>query len=391
MTLLDFFMVFFRKRKIIIVLTVLFGCGAIVYSLCVPVIYRAESRILPPAQGGGGTAAAMLGGLGALVGMPGGATTGDLLAGVLQGTTVIDKIIDRFNLMELYENQYRNRMREVVVSKILQTDVAKMTSGIVTVAVLDADPERAAEMANAFVEELQNVMQSLAIGEAAQRRLFFEQQMLAARKTLDNTEDELQRYQEQSGLVVMEPQVEALLASIAALRAQVAAKEVEISALRTYARGNNPNLKRAESELSALRGELSKLEQQGTNISSEKGSMTSLRDASQLGLEYQRRLRDVKYATTMYELMVKQFEAAKIDESREAMTVQIIDRATPSDYKFKPKRTLIVLITTSFGLCLGMMWAIFADYLKSLKQDPEQNRALAEIKAAFAFRNKKGF
>jgi capsule polysaccharide export protein KpsE/RkpR len=244
-------------------------------------------------------------------------------------------------------------------------------------------------MANAFIEELKNVMQSLAIGEAAQRRLFFEQQMLQARKTLDDAEDELQRYQEKSGLIVMEPQMEALLTSISALRAQVAAKEVEMSALRTYARSGNPNLRRAESELVALRGELTKLEQQqGTNALDGNGSMTSLREAPQLGLEYQRRLRDVKYAATMYELMIKQFEAAKIDESREAMVVQIVDPATPPDYKFKPRRALIVIFATLLGLCLGMLWAMFANYVEISKQDPEQNQVLAEIKAAFSLRKK---
>jgi uncharacterized protein involved in exopolysaccharide biosynthesis len=195
----------------------------------------------------------------------------------------------------------------------------------------------------------------------------------------------LQRYQEKSGLVAMEPQMEAMLTSIAALRAQVAAKEVELSALRTYARSSNPNLRRAESELSALRTELAKLEQQQEQKVSGGNTLPSLREAPQLGLEYQRRLRDVKFATAMYELMLKQFEAAKIDESREAMVVQIVDPATPPDYKFKPKRAMIVAFATLLGLCLGMLWALWADYIEAMKKDPEQKQVLAEIKAALAF------
>jgi uncharacterized protein involved in exopolysaccharide biosynthesis len=209
--------------------------------------------------------------------------------------------------------------------------------------------------------------------------------MLAAHKTLGDAEDELQRYQEKSGLVAMEPQVEAMLSSMAALRAQVAAKEVELSALRTYAGGSNPNLRRAESELTALRVELAKLEQQQEQKVSDGSAQPSLRDAPQLGLEYQRRVRDVKFATAMYELMLRQFEAAKIDESREAMVVQIVDPATPPDYKFKPKRALIIVFATLLGLCLGMLWALWVDYIENMKKDPEQKRVLEEIKVALLF------
>ena len=172
---------------------------------------------------------------------------------------------------------------------------------------------------------------------------------------------------------------------MAALRAQVAAKKVERSALRTYARSGNPGLKRAESELAALQGELAKLEQQERKASGGTAP-PSLREAPQLGLEYQRRLRDVKFAAEMYELMLRQFEAAKIDESREAMVVQVIDPAEPPDYKFKPKRAMIVIAATLLGLCLGVAWAVFADHIESMKKDPERKRVLEEIKAALPFR-----
>jgi capsule polysaccharide export protein KpsE/RkpR len=321
-----------------------------------------------------------------LVGISDGATKEEFLIGILRGQTVVDKIIDKFDLMNVYEEEYRLKMRELVTSDILHA-TEDVRSGIVTVAVLDEDPERAAAMANAFVDELKNVMQSLAIGEAEQRRAFFESQMKAAYIALGDSEDELQRYQEKSGVVAMEPQFEALIASISALRAQVAAKEVEISSLRTYASGDNPNLRRAQSELAALRAELAKLEQQERRtVKGNANKATSLREAPQLGLEYSRRLRDVQYATTMYELMLKQFEAAKIDESREAIYVQVIDPATPPDYKFKPKRALIVAFATLLGLCLGMLWSLMAYYIEAIKEDPEEREKFEQIKAAFTFR-----
>jgi uncharacterized protein involved in exopolysaccharide biosynthesis len=212
------------------------------------------------------------------------------------------------------------------------------------------------------------VLQSLVIGEAAQRRIFFEQQLLQSYKTLGDAEDELQRYQEKSGLVVIEPQFQAMIESIEALRAKVAAKEVEISSLRTYARGDNPNLKRAMTELAALRAELNKLERQQTQKNDKTRKATSLGEAPQLGLEYQRRLRDVKFATVMYELMLRQFEVAKVDESREAMVVQVIDPATSPDYKYKPRRSLIVLLGIMSGLCVSTLWILFTDYIETMRE-----------------------
>jgi uncharacterized protein involved in exopolysaccharide biosynthesis len=374
-TLYEFILLFYTKKKIIIALTLIFGGGAIIYCLIAPKIYRAETKIVSSSQGRSGMASAMmsqLGGLAALSGLSGMSTSGQLLIGILQGETVVDKIIDRFDLMNLYEKEYRVKMREYVTSELL--NLAEDTkSGIVTIAVLDKDPVRASEMANAFVEELKYVLQSLAIGEAAQRRVFFEQQLVQSHKILGDAEDALQRYQEASGLVVMEPQFQAMLESIAAVQAQIAAKEVEISSLKSYARGENPNLKRAVTELLALRAELNKLEQQRTQRNdNNKTQGTSLSEAPQLGLEYQRRLRDVKFATTMYEMMMQQFETAKIDESREATVIQVIDLATPPDYKYKPKRALITLLGILGGLGLGLTWVLSVDSIEAMRKDFEQ-------------------
>jgi uncharacterized protein involved in exopolysaccharide biosynthesis len=163
-----------------------------------------------------------------------------------------------------------------------------------------------------------------------------------------------------------------MIESIEALRAKVAAKEVEISSLRTYARGENPNLKRAVTELAALRTELNKLEQQQTRENEGKnkiGKAAPLSEVPELGLEYQRRLRGVKFASAMYEIMMQQFEIAKIDESREAMVVQVIDIARPPDYKYKPKRGQIITLGVLVGLCAGLMWVLVTDYIDTMKKE----------------------
>jgi uncharacterized protein involved in exopolysaccharide biosynthesis len=371
--LTDIINIFAKRKFSIMLLGTFFGVIALLYALLTPPIYRASTSVLLPTSRSNSAleifSSAGEGMLGlAGVGL-GGAGKGQLVIGILRNQTIIDKIIDQFDLMEVYEEKYRVKMREVVTSHILQAEVDTQ-SGIITVSVLDEDPEKAAQIANSFIEELQNEMRSLAIGEATQRRMFFEGQARQAYELLSNAEDELQKYQERSGLVVMEPQMEALLSSIASMRAQIAAKEVEISSLRTYAKSGNPQLKRAGSELAALKNELTKLEEQEQekNSKQEVRSANSLREAPQRGLEYQRRLRDVKYATTMYELMMKQLESAKMDESSDLLFVQVLNFAVPPDYKFKPKRAFIVIGGIASGFFMGMLWAFGKNYSENAKR-----------------------
>jgi uncharacterized protein involved in exopolysaccharide biosynthesis len=392
-TMFDYVLVFLRRKRAIILFVFFFAIGALLYSLFATKIYRAECRILPSSSGAGSGNAALSSAFSQLAAFGGvslggaSATKGELMIGIMQSYTIIDKIIDRFDLMEVYGKDSRIEMREYVATNAFQAK-EDSKSGIVTVFVLDKDPNRAARMANAFVDELKILLQSLAIDEAAQRRMFFEEQLFQARTAMDTAESELQKYQEKSGIVAVEPQVSAMLTSIAALRTQIAAKEVEISSMKTYARSGNPDLKRAESELVALRSELFKIEQNQAHESSDSNSLASLREAPQLGLEYQRRLRDVQYATVIYDIMLKQFEAAKIDESRETMVVQVLDPAIPPDKKFEPKRLRIVIFAVFMGLCLGILWALTAEYIAMLKKDPDQNKVLNDIGAMLSLRKR---
>ena len=373
LTFYEFLNIFFQKRRLIAFFILLFVIPAAVYCVFAPQIYRAESLIMPASQKGNQTSAmlAQLGGLASFMGI-GGGTTGELLMGVLRSKTIVDRVIDRFNLMESYEEDTRLKMREKVTDDILHAN-EDVKSGIVSVAVLDEDPQKAADMANFFVEELQKQMQTLVVGEAAQRRIFFESQVTQAFKALGDAEDEMARYQEQSGLVAVQPQLQVLLTSIAQLKAQIAAKEVEISGLRTYARQDNPRLRLAQSQLAAMRTELAKLEEQQKNqgqaeLKGKDEAFSSMSQAPHLGLEYQRRLRDVKFAEAMYELMLKQFEAAKLDEANEAIVVQVLDPATPPDYKFKPKRAAIMVFSALAGLCLGMLWVMGDFYFRNARE-----------------------
>lgn len=384
LSLLDIFNIIWKRKFLIFFLTVLFGGGALAYALYTPLIYRAECRILPPQQSNSRLAgfATQLGGLADYVGLPGTATNGQMMIGILQGDSVVDAIIDRFSLMELYETDIRLNVRRSTLQNLEANEDTK--SGIVSVAFMDHDPKLAADIANAFVEELQKKLQEISIGDAQQRRNFFESQLMQAQQELNEAEDAMINYQQSSGVVVFESQTQALLASIASLRNQIAAKNVEISSLSSYARQDNPRLRLARSQLDAMNKELRRLEEErqradsgrrGVSRTTSSDLLSSIGQVPELGIEYQRYVRTLQFATAKYELMLRQYENARLSEASDLSTLFIVDKATVPDYKFKPKRAQIVLIGTMLGFCLGVFWAFFADHIKALRENQEEREA----------------
>jgi uncharacterized protein involved in exopolysaccharide biosynthesis len=251
--------------------------------------------------------------------------------------------------------------------------------GVITIEFEDKDPERAAAVANAYVEELDRLSQSLAVTEAAQRRLFFQRQVEEAKKDLVIAEVALQQTQEKTGLIQLAEQGKAIIEAVATLRAQIAAKEVELRAMRTFATEANADYIRRTQELHGLRLELSRLEKKD-RISGEGDVLVPTGRVPEAGLEYARRFRDVKYSETVFELLARQFELAKIDESREAAIVQLLDKAITPDRKSKPKRGLIVLLATLAAGFAALVWVFMKEILEAAKSDPRQSNKLKALR-----------
>jgi tyrosine-protein kinase Etk/Wzc len=227
---------------------------------------------------------------------------------------------------------------------------------MIVVSVEDRDPKRAADMANAFVEEMIGVTKGVAITEAAQRRLFFEEQLKDVKMALASAEEGIKGFQEKTGALKIDDQARAVIQGIGNLRAQIAAREVQYKVAQTFATPQNPDLQRIDEELRGLKAELNKLEQKGGN--SPDPLMPTGRMPS-VGMEYLRKLRDVKYNETLYELLAKQYEMAKLDEARDAAVIQVIDKAVIPEKKVKPKRGIIVALSTLTGFIISILYASY--------------------------------
>jgi uncharacterized protein involved in exopolysaccharide biosynthesis len=301
-----------------------------------------------------------MGQAGGLIAIAGGAagvkSQGELFVAMTKSRTVLDRMVDRFQLMKLYEKKYREDARNALLGSLTVREDRK--SGIISLSVEDRDPKRSADMANAFVEELKSLAGGLAISEAGQRRLFFEEQIGQTKVALARAEDEVKGFQQRTGAFQVDEQTKSIIEGIANLRAKIAMKEVEAKVLRSFATAQNPDLQRTEEEVRALRTELEKVE-------SGKGRgfdpLMSSERVPAIGMEYLRKLRQLKYNETLYELLVKQYELAKLDEARDAVVIQVIDQAVPPERKSRPKRALIVLLSTGMALFLSALIGLFLE------------------------------
>jgi tyrosine-protein kinase Etk/Wzc len=389
--LLDYLIILVKHKKLIIAIT--FGAALITTIICLIITptFEAVTAILPPQQSSSSTAQLLsqMGGAGGLAGAVGGAlggqTPSELYVGFLKSTTVLDRIIDRFDLMKLYDVSYREAARKELLDDVLDASANK-DNGIITLTIEDKDPKRAADMANAFVAELKRLTKGLSVTEAAQRRLFFDEQVKDAKISLTKAEEAMKSFQEKTGVVDTSEQAKAVIEGFAALSAQIAAKEVELKVMKTYSTPNNPDLQKEEEALGGLKAELNKLEVK--NKGAHDPIIPTIK-IPELATEYARRLRDVTFNETLFELLSKQYEAAKIDEAKDAAVIQVIDRALPPTKKAKPKTVLLVAVAACGGFFLSVMSAFLMEYKERASKDPKTKEKFETLKRYAVFRFKK--
>jgi capsule polysaccharide export protein KpsE/RkpR len=263
------------------------------------------------------------------------------------------------------------------------TEIVSATSGFITISVTDKDRKRSAEIANAYTTGLRILTKTLAVTEASQRRLFYEDQLKQAKEALVTAEIAFQQVQQTKGLVQLDAQAKTMIESLAVLRAQVAAKEVELQAMRSYSTEHNPEVALAERELFSLKAEVARLEQR--THSSGVGDI-GLEDVPGFGMDYLRAEHEVKYRQAMFDLLMKQYDAAKLDEAKEAATIQVVEPAIAPDRKSAPKRFIIALLFTMVGFFAGCILALILWWRELVHSDPEAEIQLQALKNALRVR-----
>ncbi len=374
-SLLDLLIVLAKHKRTILGLPLVVAVIAVGYSLSLANIYTASAKVLPPQQSQSTTSAmlAQIGGLANLLGGPAGVKgPNDLYIAMLKSRIVADNLIRRFDLMQYYDIDVSHPSDAYRVLAGV-TSIASGKDGIITIDFDDKDPRLAADLANAYVDELIKLTSTIAVTEASQRRLFFERQFAQAKDNLAKAEASARRALQTSGIVKVDDQGRTMVETTARLRGQITVKDIQIAAMRAFATDRNPDLQIAQRELEAMKRELAKLEGAGTTTVSPDGAGARVNDSLRL-------LRDVKYHEVIFELLAKQYELAKIVEAKDSSVLHVLDKAIEPDRKSKPKRTQIVLLWTIVAGLTGILWAFVREGIANLSNDPRQAAQLQAFK-----------
>ncbi len=381
---IELLLILSRRKAAILKLTLAAVVVAVIVSLLLPKMYTATATILPPQQSQSALTA-MLGQLSSVAGLNesdlGLKNPADLFIAMLKSRTIEDRLIDRFDLRKVYwVKRYQDARKELGSRSYIVAE----REGLISISVTDRDPQRAADLANGYVEELHAMNSYLAVSEAAQRRIFYQQKLDAERDELSLSELALKQAQEKSGLLQPDAQARAIIQSVADMRAQVALHQVQLQAMRTYATAGNPDLRRAEEELAGLRAELAKLERNTGEIGNGNVELPT-RQLPQAELEYIRRARDLKYHEAFYDFLSKQLEAARLDEAKDAVVVQVVDKAVVPEKKSSPRRMMIVLVTAIAAFLLACVGVLLAEIVRRKQQDPQDRERLELLRHSLKF------
>jgi tyrosine-protein kinase Etk/Wzc len=363
-----------------VVVAAVFLGGIVCFVL--PVRYTATTKIMPPQQAA--PAAAILmnqlvsagsGSLAAAAGMGLGLKSpNDIYVGLLTSRPIADAIIEQFGLAKVYHATDMTSARKKLAGR---TEIESEKNGFISIAVADGDKVRAAQIANAYTKGLRELTKTLAVTEASQRRLFYEEQLAQAKSGLVAAELSFQQVQQNKGLIQLDGQARTMIEGVARMRAEVAAKEVELQALRSYSTDRNPEVELAERELSSMQTEVAQMEQKRRSSGF---ADLGLGDVPGAGMDYLQAEHELKYKQTVFDLLVKQYDMARLDESKDAVIIQVVETAIPPDRRSSPQRRLIVTLFAVVGLLAACSYVLLH---AALQRDPELSRSLEVLKATF--------
>jgi len=385
--LLDLLLVM-AERKNTIILSTLIGMFLLTgLVLLMNPTFTAKAVILPPQQGQ--SSAAMISQLGGALALAGLGSTGalkdpnDLYLAVLQSNTVEDGLIKNLNLMAAYKVKKLSEARRMLAAS---SKFVSEKGGLISITIKDADPHRAAQIANAYVDELHNINSHLIIGEASLRRNFFGQQLALEKDRLTDAEIALQQTEETTGAISPIGQTGVVISQVAALQGQIISREVQLDALRTSSTDQNPDVIRLNNEIEGLRAQMRQLESVQKGRKPGDISLTS-RSLPQDQVAYLRKQRDVQYHTLIFDLIARQFEAARMDEAKASPVIQVLDPAEPPDRKSGPFRALWTLAGCALGFVYGCVRVIGSYVYSRVVADPAHAAKLGQFRRALRFRS----
>lgn len=330
LNIVDLAKILLRSWRQMIGIPIAVGAIVVAGSFLMTPQFTATTSFLPP-QNSGSSVSAVLSALGPLAGLASGGssskTSGDMYVSLLQSKTIGDRLISEFKLKSLYKAKYQFEAREILKTHT-RINFGKK-DGIITLEVDDTDPSRAAAIANKYVTALEEMTARMTLTDAQRRRAFFEEQLKKTKEQLTLAQYALQSSGFNQGALKAEPKAAA--EEYGRVKAELATTEVQLKALQNRLARSAPEIRQLTTIASALRQQLRTLEQNSETPQ---------------GQDYISKYREFKYQEALFDQLATQFEAARLEESKENQSIQVIDRAQIPEWKSKPKRALIGITAT---------------------------------------------
>lgn len=364
--LFDLLLPLIQNLKLLIIGSLLIGVAALGVTYLIKPTFTSRVTFLVPQQQQSAAASAIAS-LGTLSGLAGAAgamrSPADQYVSLLQSNTVTDRLIDEFKLLQLYGVDFRIDARIALASRV-RIAIGKK-DGLISIEVDDADPQRAASIANRHVDELRRVTAQLALTEAQQRRIFFEAQLKLTRDRLVQAQQALQSSGFNAGALKAEPRAAA--EGYARLRAEVTSAEVRLQSLRQSLADASPEVQQLQSTLGILRTQLAKAEENSSSAG---------------GPNYIGSFREFKYQETLFDLFARQYELARLDESRESVLIQVVDSATPAERRSRPRRAFTAIAATAIGFVALVLLVLVQGSWRRSARDPGNAERLKLLRSA---------
>ncbi len=377
MSLLDFLMVPLKRKQIILTLTFGTAILSFIYSLFMPKLYTATAMLLPPQDSGSGlrVIGSLSGGVGAMLdNFQGKISAADLYMGILKSRSAADEVIKRFDLEKVYGENSRSTIYKILSDRT-RVEVSGKTQ-IITLSVMDSSAERAADMVGAFVEALDLINRKVNITEGRRKRIFLEKRLTMVKADLNAAEKNLMDFQQKFKLIAVEDQARTIIEAAAKIKAEIMSTETELEVMKQFRTENLTETRILKAKISELKKQLEKIEtgtlkkndgDDVTRVFDSAGTSFSFNEIPGLSMQLGRLLREAKVQENVFELLISQYELAKIEEAKDMDVVQVLDKAFPPDKKSTPNRFLIMLLSGGSALLIAIFLSFYLEYLDFVK------------------------
>jgi tyrosine-protein kinase Etk/Wzc len=369
-----------KRKRLIAFITVLTAILSAAYSLTLPNIYSATVKVLPP-QKDAGAISSVLGQMGGLAGLAAGGKGGgdtDLYLGIVRSRSVGEAVVKRLDLVKRW---HCRGMRDAWNKLDGSIKAAAGKDGIIFVSVEDTDAKLSALIANTVADELGRTLVRLNLSKVGSEKLFLEQRLDVVKRDLKAAEEDLKRFSQNNKIVKVDSQAEASVSGAARLKTEIASKEVELAELRRSQTDESYEVSAMQAGIRRLRAELAETSGNGGNGD----GVPSIGNVPQLGLEYSRKMRELKTQEALFEQLSKQYEVAKLNQAKDSSSLQILDEAVVPDLKTRPRRSTLVIMSTLVAFICSVLAVFGLEYLERMPE--EEKKLLRQLKGeAFSLR-----